>query len=364
MIPKQRTWRRAVLGCAVFGLAAGLSAFAAAQEREVRAVNWGGAMMDAHLALFYGPFTKATGIKVVADTWSGKISQIRAMVEAKSISKDMFVVNPWDAVQGCDEGILERIDPKKDLGLSDADVKDFYEGAIEPCGVATDIWTYVWSWDRARHPEWTEATGPKNIKDIYDVKKWPGKRGIGKRAYMNLEMALQADGVSNKDMYKVLATEEGVKRAFAKFDQIKPHAVWWTATPQQAQFLADGVSDLQHIVGARWFDAKVNHKKDFVPMWYGQMYSYNMWSVAKGTPRRQESMDLLKFMLKPDGLAKQAEMVAYAPARKSALKLVKAELQPQMPTAHFGDDTLYLSAQFWTERLDAYTKRFEAWLGK
>ena len=37
----------------------------------------------------------------------------------------------------------------------------------------------------------------------------------------NLEMALMADGVPAEDVYKVLATKEGVDRAFKKLDNIK-----------------------------------------------------------------------------------------------------------------------------------------------
>ena len=51
-----------------------------------------------------------------------------------------------------------------------------------------------------------------------------------------------ADGVKPADVYKVLRTPEGVDRAFAKLDQIKPHAVWWTSSSKA----------LQNSMPARW----------------------------------------------------------------------------------------------------------------
>ena len=48
-----------------------------------------------------------------------------------------------------------------------------------------------------------------------------------RRVRGNLEFALIADGVAPGDVYKVLATSEGVDRAFRKLDQLKPYIVWW-----------------------------------------------------------------------------------------------------------------------------------------
>ena len=47
-----------------------------------------------------------------------------------------------------------------------------------------------------------------------------------------LEMALMGDGVPAAEVYDLLGTEEGVKRAFAKLDTIKDHVVWWEAGAQ------------------------------------------------------------------------------------------------------------------------------------
>jgi len=42
-------------------------------------------------------------------------------------------------------------------------------------------------------------------------------------------MALVADGVKAKNVYKVMSTPEGIDRAFAKLDTIKDLVVFWSA---------------------------------------------------------------------------------------------------------------------------------------
>ena len=84
------------------------------------------------------------------------------------------------------------------------------------------------------------ANGPKTIADLFDTKKFPGKRGLWKNPATNLEFALMADGVAPADVYKLLSTKEGVNRAFKKLDTIKKDIVWWEAGAQAPQLLASG----------------------------------------------------------------------------------------------------------------------------
>src|SRR5262245_16798705 len=93
-------------------LAIGLASFASVEAQGiVRVSTFGGSYADHVRKALIEPFQQETGIRVIEDTWDAKISKIRAMVEAKTITADVFVGDPWDAVSGCDEGILEPIDP-------------------------------------------------------------------------------------------------------------------------------------------------------------------------------------------------------------------------------------------------------------
>ena len=92
------------------------------RDRALRITSWGGAFQDAQREAFFKPFEAATGVKIIEDTWQGKIGQIRAMVESKNITSDVFDANPNDVITACDEGIAEPIDKSF---IKDPD--DFYE---------------------------------------------------------------------------------------------------------------------------------------------------------------------------------------------------------------------------------------------
>ena len=52
-----------------------------------------------------------------------------------------------------------------------------------------------------------------------------------------MEWALIADGVPRDEVYSVLETPEGIKRALAKMDAIKPSLVLWTKGREPVRLL-------------------------------------------------------------------------------------------------------------------------------
>ena len=69
--------------------------------------------------------------------------------------------------------------------------QDFLPGAIHECGVATIVWTTIVAYDKTKFP----GEKPSKLADFFDVKKFPGMRGISKRPVVAMEFALMADGV-------------------------------------------------------------------------------------------------------------------------------------------------------------------------
>ncbi|MSO93701.1 MAG: extracellular solute-binding protein [Rhodospirillales bacterium] len=350
----------AVAGIAALGFGIGLAAEARAADLTV--VTWGGAQETGYKKAYGETYEKLSGNKLTWTTWNGTISFIRAQVESKSVSNHIYPLNPWDTVAGCDEGLLEKIDPKE-MGITDP--SDFYEGAIEPCGIGIDIWTYLLAWNLDRNPTWVGDKAPKDVQSMFDLKTWPGRRGIRKRAYGALEYGIMGDGVPNKDVYKVLATPEGIKRALAKLDTVKKNTLFLDNVPQMPQALADGETDYTSIVNSRFYYGVVTDKKKFATNWKDQIYSYNTLSIPKNNPRLKEAKEYIKNAIKPENMAESGNLVAYPPSRKSALKLVKADVQQHLATAHFeGNNSLSMDARFWAEYLDAYAKSFQNWLAQ
>ena len=98
---------------------------------ELTIVSWGGAYSMSQRKAFHEPFMKETGHIILEDEWAGDVSQIRAQVDTKNYKWDVVDSYPHDAINGCDEGYLERIDTEK-LGLT---ADDFIPGGFLECGI-------------------------------------------------------------------------------------------------------------------------------------------------------------------------------------------------------------------------------------
>lgn len=72
-----------------------------------------------------------------------------------------------------------------------------------------------------------DISGP-DFADVWDVKKFPGRRALRKFPRDTIEAALRADGVpGGPEIYKVLGAPGGWDRAFRTLDRIKPHVNLW-----------------------------------------------------------------------------------------------------------------------------------------
>ncbi|HHL20209.1 MAG TPA: ABC transporter substrate-binding protein, partial [Aliiroseovarius sp.] len=209
----------------------------AAMAGELTVVSWGGAYTKSQIEAYHKPWMALTGNTILSEDYSGGLAEVKAQVESGNVTWDVVDVELSDAIRGCDEGLLEEIDksilpPAPDGTPAE---EDFIPGALTDCAVANIVWSTIFAYDSSKMPN-----GPTTIADFFDLEKFPGKRGLRKGPKANLEMALAADGVPSDQIYEVLATPEGIDRAFAKLDTIKDSVVWWEAGAQPPQLLADG----------------------------------------------------------------------------------------------------------------------------
>ena len=320
---------------------------------KLNITSYGGAYSMSQRKAFFEPFTKETGTQIIEDDYNGELAKIKAMVQTKSVSWDLVDVESDMVLRGCDEGILEPIDPKI-LG----DTKDFLPGAVHECGVASVVWSTAFAYDAKRTPN-----GPKTLEDVFDVERFPGKRALRKNPKSTLAQALMATGVPADQVYSTLATKEGVDRALAKLDTIKKHIVWWEAGAQPPQLLADGEVVIAQAYNGRIYNAQVKEKKPFVMLWDGQVYDYDYWVVPKGAPNRALAMEFITYAMTPARMAIQTQYIAYAPTRPSAMPLVDPATIPHLPTspANF-KRALRIDSAWWADHFDDINARFQAWL--
>jgi putative spermidine/putrescine transport system substrate-binding protein len=349
-------------------LSTALTVVAFAASADVTVMSWGGAYGAAQTEGHLKPFTAATGIATTMVDADDPATPIKAMVEAGNVTVDVASVEYAAAIQLCDEGVLEPVDinslPAGNDGTPAKD--DFLPGAVTDCGVSTDIWATIFAYDTTK---FTGDNVPKTAADFFDLKKFPGKRGLHKSPKAVLEFALMADGVAPADVYKTLSTPEGVDRAFKKLDTIKDQVVWWEAGAQPPQLLADGEVAMTTAYNGRIFNAVVAEGKPFKIVWDSQIYENEMYVIPKGAPHMDDAKKFLAFATSTDGLRGQAKYISYGPARKSALKdpLIfndgKTEMGPNLPTAP-ENMTVSLGSdfQFWVDKSSELNDRFNAWL--
>lgn len=339
----------------------------AATAQDVNLVSWGGAYEMSQVEAYNKPFTEATGIKVNMIAADDPATPLKAQVEARNVTGDVFDVAMSDAIRLCDEGALMEIDPA-DLpegldGTAAAD--DFVDGSLNDCAVGNIVWGTVIGFDTTKF----DGDAPTTAADFFDTEGFPGKRGLPKSAKRTLYLALIADGVPAGDVYEVLSSDEGVDRAFAKLDTIKGDTVWWEAGAQPMQLLADGEVTMTTVYNGRIFDAMVGEGKPFDVIWDGQYLEINAFVIPNDAPNPEGALEYVKFATGTQPLADQAKYISYGPARQSSAPLVglyqdgETEMGPHMPTAPDALATAVMDdPEFWADHDAELTERFSSWL--
>ena len=365
-----KTFLKCTLATAV--LAASVTTTTAQAETELVVVSWGGAYSKSQNEAYSKPYMKEhPEIKIINDDSSSEASaKIRAQAEAKKVTWDVVDVTPDAAIALCDEGLVMEIDHDKMLAAApDGTLPsvDFGDAIVSPCFIPQ----IVYSTTIGYRTDNVGATPPSSIADVFDMKKYPGKRSLEKKPAGNLEWALIADGVATADVYEMLGTEAGVARAFKKLDTIKKDVVWWTKGAQPGQLLADGEVVMASAYNGRLFAAIEENKQPVGMMWDAQVFELDGWVIPTDAPNKAEALKFVKFATDTQRLADQSQYISYGPARKSSAALVgkHAELgidmAPHMPTAPANaKNVLFKDVNFWADNQTELTQKFEAWLAK
>ena len=366
-IVKQTLPAKALLVSTMLGLTA-----VAQAETELVFVSWGGAYTASQQKAYHEPYMAANpDIKIINDdSANDAIAKLRAMNEAGNVTWALVDVVASTSISLCDEGLLEEIDHDAILAPAPDGTpasKDFGGLIVSPCFIPTIVYSTTFGY----RTDLVGANPPTTIDDVFDLKKYPGKRTLEKVAVNNLEWALLADGVSPDAIYDALGTPEGVERAFAKLDTIKDQTIWWTKGAQPPQLLADGEVVMGSSYNGRLFSAIEEEKQPIGMMWDWQVFDLDGWAIPTGGPHNAEVKEYLRFGTDTQRLADQAKYISYGPARASSAPLVGKhadlgiEMGPHMPThPDNAKHTLIFNYEFWADNRDDLEEQFNAWLAQ
>jgi putative spermidine/putrescine transport system substrate-binding protein len=330
---------------------ASLSPSAAA--RDLTIVERGATMAEATQRVFAAPFNAATGIAIAQPSWEGGENALTAALKAASTGWDLIQVDGDELLIGCAGGQFEKLDWSQIGGK-----EHYLPQAVSDCGVGFTVTNLTLAWDRDKFP------GTPTWADFWDVAKFPAKRGLQRDVVGNLEIALMADGVAPTDVYKLLATNDGVDRAFRKLDQLKPYIVWWRTEAEAGKILGSGdvlmtSAPSDQIVR----DMHATHR-NFGIQWNDSLYDVLSLAVIKGSPNLRDATQFLYFAGTPAIEGRLVELFGLGGLAKGANDGLPPSLLAVSPTSPANlKSGLQIDAGFWHDNLAKLRPRFEAWLG-
>ena len=342
-----RPWMNLSLAAAALTVGTSLAA-----ARDLTVTSWGGAYQDAQKEVYFEPFRKQTGIRLIDESWDGGIGVLRTQVQGGNANWDVVQVESEELEVGCDEGLFETLDFARIGGK-----ERYITEAVHPCGVGAIVYNFVLGYDRDKVKD-----APKTWADFFDTRKYPGKRALRQGPKTNLEIALMADGVPPGQVYEVLKTNEGVDRAFRKLDSIKKDLIFWKSGAQPPQLLASGEVLFTSVYNGRIDAANRNDKRNFGIVWNQSLFTIDSWVILKGSPNTENAYKLIDFMGRAENQSKLPLKIAYGVTNKDANKDIPPERLKDLPTSEENfRGTIEVSSEFWLENIDRLNERFSKW---
>jgi putative spermidine/putrescine transport system substrate-binding protein len=350
-------------------LASVVAATSVAVQAEVNLTSWGGAYSASQQKAYVDTWKEG---KVNMINYNGGLGEIKTQVESGAVTWDIVDVFPREARVGCDEGLFEELDRSMFTPAADGTSMDEDMMVMPPndCVVPQIFWSYV--------PFYEEGTfvgdKPTTIADFFNVKKFPGKRGIHTWPNALIEMALLADGVAIKEVYAVMSTDEGIDRAFKMLDKIKDHAVFWSSGAKPLELVKSGEVAMSLAYNGRIGAAVLSEGEKFVTVWDGQVLEEEWLVLMKGAPNAEEAKKFLVWASAPEQQAGQARYINYGPMRASAFNIMKEgepwfhngknimEHMPNRPEVM--PRSLVADPEWWADYGDSIAERYTAWMAQ
>src|SRR5882672_8716492 len=177
----------------------------AVHANDITVISFGRADQAALTKAYYRPFREATGIDVKSFSYDGQTTELEKMAKTGKTVWDVIQVESRTLELGCKQGLFEKLDSTKIGNLG-----DFIPGAVSECGVGIFAWSTDLAYDASK-----VNGAPSSWADFWDVKKYPGKRGLRRSAKYTLEIALLATGFLGFDYGYQTWIIPGERRMFA-----------------------------------------------------------------------------------------------------------------------------------------------------
>lgn len=306
---------------AVVGLLMSPPVAGSAEPGKLVVVGSGGAVGEIINKVAVQPFASETGIRVTFVPMSPRLPKIKAMVDSGQVE--------WDVAETVGAEVLGNPQLFEAVAYEAFDKRDL---AATPASarLAHGFGFIVFSTVMAYNEEHFRGNPPRSWADFWDVKRFPGPRGLSSLLDAwgaALEWALLADGVPMDKLYPL-----DVERGFRKLREIRPHVTkYWRAGAQGAQLLADREVVVSDIFHGRLESTRASGTP-VVLQWNQHMLQLDFFSVVKGSANKANAMKFLAFLGRPEVQAEFAKALSWGPTNGRAFETLPAELGQKLPT--------------------------------
>lgn len=297
-----------LLGAVPFGV----DELARADTGQLVLVNWGGEASDAYDKAYGQPFYAATGIRVRQDTSGPSEGSIAAQYESGHPSWDVIDADPFTGERLGKRGMIEPID------YAIVDRNKMRKGFGWQYAASTYFYSFVLVYDAkkfGRNP-------PRSRADLFDVKKFPGKRAMFKLGISMWEAALLADGVPREKLYPL-----DLARAHAKLGAFKEHVVgYWGNGTESTQLFLDGEASMGILWSTRAQVLEQESGGDFRFVWDEALAIPGGLVVMKGNPGgAKNAMRFIASTQIPERQLVMFRMLGECPANPATDALLRPE---------------------------------------
>lgn len=308
--------------------------------------SYGGVYQKAQRQAWLEPYSKLTGVKFTESEDSANAT-IKAQVESGQVT--------WDVVDvGNDFGLEANKDVLEPLDLSLIPKDEILPGFVGPYRVANITYGVV----LAYRTDKTNGQVPQGWADFFDLKKFPGKRGMYDYSAGGIfEVALMADGVAPKDLYPL-----DIPRAIKKLDTIKDQLVFWPGGAKSQELIGSGEVTMSLMWNGRAWSAKNLDNKPVAIQWNQQLLTSDYFVIPKGTPNKDEAMKFIAWATCAQNNAGPSQYIPYGPTNKNSKP--QADKVPDLAVTNVNDTTAYFNDQWLVDNAKMLDDAYNAWKTK
>ena len=340
-IPRVPGLHLSLAGCLLLGSAAGADA---SRAPILHIATFGGGVQAAQQTALFAPFAERHDAQLQAADWDGRLETLQTRAATGREDWDLVLMEAAPLQLACQQGLLLAT-PLAAAGANPTDPGPAPDSSGKDCGVAAWRMDLVLAWDKSRVPD------TPTWNDFWNVAQRPGKRGLRHDPRGTLEIALMADGVAPDDVYRTLATPDGVDRAFRKLDQLKPYIVWWNSPADAVRLIESGAALMTSAPDGEVMAAGSLDHRRFGTQWAQSLGIPVDWAIPSTIPpdRRALAQKLLGFVGSPAG------RTAFFSAYRATPPAAEGATQPTR------NPTLGMDDGFWLTHLVPLRRRFDRW---